>query len=85
MCGGQSELNQPDDEAKQILESILDQLREKTGHADDGTFLDFCLVNNCFSHAAWLQNASGGGNKLFSEGVPGRKVNWNVVKIKWFF
>ena len=39
MCGGQSELNQPDDEAKQILESILTQLREKTGHADDGDFL----------------------------------------------
>ena len=47
-------------------------------------YFELYLVNICFSNAAWLQNASGGGNKLFSEGVPGRKVNWNVVKIKLF-
>ena len=44
MCGGQSELNQPDDEARQILESILTQLREKTGHADDGFLILFKII-----------------------------------------
>ena len=39
MCGGQSELNKPDDESKQVLESVIAELREKTGHADDGLFL----------------------------------------------
>ena len=39
MCGGQSELNKPDHESKQVLEWIITDLREKTGHADNGLFL----------------------------------------------
>jgi len=41
MCGGQSELKKPDDDSKQVLESVIAELREKTGHADNVTLLGY--------------------------------------------
>ena len=36
MCGGTTDVKQPDDEAREILESVKSSLLEKTNHSGSG-------------------------------------------------